>query len=249
MKCYGLIGYPLTHSFSKKYFTQKFKNLKVQDYSYQLFPLEDINNIYDLYIRSDIFGFNVTIPYKESILNYIEYVHEDIKKIGACNCVKILDYETYAYNTDVIGFAKSLLPLLKSPHKKALILGNGGASKAVQFVLERLGIEYKIVVRQYKNQPNIIAYEHCNEDIVAPYKMIINTTPLGMYPYTQEYPNIVYTAITKEHLLYDLIYNPEKTVFLQKGEQQGATIKNGYEMLILQAEESWRIWNNNNPYI
>lgn len=248
MKRYGLIGYPLTHSFSEKYFTQKFKDLHIKDCSYQLFPLEDIDHIYDLYIQPDIVGFNVTIPYKESVLNYIEYVSEDIKKIGACNCVKISNSETYAYNTDIIGFEKSLLPLLKAHHTHALILGNGGASKAVQFVLEKLNIEYTIVSRKNTPKQQTICYTDCTENIVQSHTLIINTTPLGMFPHTEECPDIAYTAMTKQHLLYDLIYNPEKTRFLQKGEQQGATIKNGYEMLLLQAQESWHIWNTNEVY-
>ncbi len=242
MRVFGLIGYPLSHSFSKKYFTDKFEREGIAGCLYELFPLPTIEALLPLLQKQpELEGLNVTIPYKQQVLAYL-----DESKIpaglNACNCINITGGRLTGYNTDVTGFELSLLPLLKSWHKKALILGNGGATAAVVFVLKKMGIDFDIVSRK-KHDHSTLTYRNINKKIIADCSLIINTTPLGMHPDTGSCPDIPYQFITDRHLLYDLVYNPAKTLFLQKGEERGATIKNGEEMLVLQAEESWRIWN------
>jgi len=243
MRLFGLIGYPLSHSFSQKYFEEKFKREGITDCSYELFSLKSIDDLKEiLKEKANLEGLNVTIPYKQLVLPYLYSFPDILKQIKACNCIKIVEGKLVGYNTDVIGFEKSLLPLLKQWHKKALILGNGGATAAVIFVLKKLNIDFDIVSRSL-HANSTLCYKDLGEQVMKEGLLIINTTPLGMYPQADQYPDIPYEFITSKHLLYDLIYNPAKTTFLQKGEERGATIKNGEEMLELQAEESWRIWN------
>ncbi len=243
MKVYGLIGYPLTHSFSKKYFTEKFEKHGSTDCRYENFSIASIDELKEiLAVKPDIVGLNVTIPYKESVISFLYEKTDVVNEIGACNCIRIEGRRLKGFNTDTIGFEKTLATKLKPHHKKALILGTGGAAKAVEFVLNKLGIHIKYVSRK----PSIrhFSYEQVTPQVIKEYTLIINSTPLGMYPNIVQAPPIPYEALTSQHLLYDLIYNPAKTLFLQKGEQKGADIMNGLEMLVIQAEESWKIWNS-----
>lgn len=239
MRRYGLIGYPLSHSFSPGYFAAKFKRENISDTRYDAYPLEDISMVTDL-IDSGIAGLNVTIPYKEKIIPYLHHLSDDAAQIKAVNTVKIQDGIYTGYNTDVIGFRQSLEASIVDKHpKKALVLGSGGACKAICFVLSKLDIEYKIVSRR-----SAFNYENLSPEIIREHTLIVNTTPLGMYPRDKEAPDLPYQGIGSQHILFDLIYNPEKTLFLKYGEEQGATIQNGLEMLHLQAEASWHIWQN-----
>jgi len=246
MKTYGLIGFPLSHSFSKKYFTEKFTNEKIANHQYELFPMEDIKSLADLLSENQsLRGLNVTIPHKVSVLPFLNEIEEAAEKIGAvnCICIKRFEGETYlkGFNTDAYGFQKSLEPLLTDHHRKALIFGDGGAAKAVKYVLEKLGIEYKIVVR--KPVEGTILYSEITAEILKSHKLLINTTPLGMSPNTDSFPDIDYTQLGADHLAYDLVYNPLETAFLAKAAAQGAQIKNGLEMLYKQADKAWAIWN------
>lgn len=244
MRLFGLIGYPLSHSFSKKYFSEKFEKDRLVDCRYELFPIKSINEL-PLLLRDNpgLEGLNVTIPYKKQVLRFLNS-SEIPSGLEACNCIGIKNGSLTGYNTDAIGFEKSLLPYLRLYHTDALILGSGGATEAIAYVLRRLKIKYSVVSREMKTGSAFI-YEELNEDIINQHKLIINTTPLGMYPATNVCPDIPYNHISSRHLLFDLTYNPAKTLFLQKGEERGATIKNGQEMLLIQAEESWKIWNKN----
>ena len=243
MRLFGLIGHSLYHSFSKKYFTEKFEKEEITECSYDLFPLKTIDDLPVLILNHpELEGLNVTIPYKKKVLSFLDATHIP-EGLNACNCINISAGKLVGYNTDVNGFEKSLKPLLKSYHKKALVLGNGGATAAVIYVLEKLRIEFDIVSRR-RNTGSAFIYQEIDKSIIEQRTIIINTTPLGMYPDTETCPDIPYQFISDRHLLYDLVYNPAKTLFLQKGEERGATIKNGEEMLVLQAEESWRIWNS-----
>ena len=242
---FGLIGFPLTHSFSSNYFNNKFKTLKI-DAQYKDFPIETIEEVHKLVeLYPTLVGLNVTMPYKEQIIPYLNEISEEAQKIGAVNVVKIVrengNIILKGYNTDVSGFVNSMKPLLKPYHKKALIFGTGGAAKAVAYGLRLLNIEYRFVSR-FLAEENIV-YESVTPEIIQDNNLIINTTPLGMHPYINKYPNIPYYTFTKEHLAYDLVYNPEITLFLKKALYRGAIIKNGLEMLLLQAEEGWGIWN------
>ena len=244
MKMYGLIGFPLAHSFSKKYFTEKFEKEGITDTVFYNFPLTSIIEFPQLLkTNSTLKGLNVTIPYKEQVLKYVTILSEEVIQIGAANCIKIRDNELKTYNTDVIGFEKSFVKKLSAENSKALILGSGGSSKAVQYVLKKLGIDFLIVSRIMDNKEGLIEYKHISKEILNDFTVIINCTPLGMLPDESSFPDIPYSLLTSKHYLFDLVYNPGKTQFLKKGEVQGATIENGYEMLILQAEESWKIWN------
>jgi len=245
MKTYGLIGYPLSHSFSKKYFTEKFLKEDIADHQYELFPIEDINSLPDLLTENpSLCGLNVTIPHKVSILPFLNEVEEAAEKIGAvnCICIKRFEGETYlkGFNTDAYGFEESLKPMLSPQHNKALVFGDGGAAKAVKYVLEKLGIEYQVVVR--KAAPGTILYTEITSEILSTHKLLINTTPLGMSPNVDTFPEIDYSKIGSEHLVYDLVYNPLETAFLAQAAAQGAQIKNGLEMLYKQAEKAWAIW-------
>jgi shikimate dehydrogenase len=238
-----LIGYPLTHSFSGKYFAGKFAKEELSDHRYDLFSISSIDQLESVLKQNpDLCGLNVTIPYKEQVLPFLDDADEVVQKIQACNCIKILNGKLKGFNTDVTGFEISLKEQLKPHHKKALILGTGGAAKAVEFVLQKLGIAFKYVSR--KKTANNFSYSELDADIISSYQLVINTTPVGTHPAINEAPDIPYTSLTQQHYLFDLVYNPAKTLFLQKGEEKGAAIKNGYDMLLIQADESWRIWNN-----
>lgn len=251
MKKFGLIGFPLTHSFSEKYFSEKFAKDKINDCSYNNFLLKNLDDFTAL-VKSipELAGLNITIPYKQKIIPFLDKVDDEAKIIGAVNTIKIQhsasgNLNLTGYNTDVYGFEKSLHPLLKKTHRKALVLGSGGGAKAVEFVLKKSGIEFLMVSRGSTSAllaPSI-TYENLNEKIMNENLLIINTTPLGMFPDTTRFPPIPYEFISSKHLLYDLVYNPEQTIFLKRGKEQGAKIKNGLEMLQLQAEKSWEIWN------
>lgn len=243
MKVYGIIGYPLTHSFSKKYFTAKFETEGLSDLKYELFPVSTIHELKNI-IRDNPYlrGLNVTIPYKQLVLDHLHSGTAIPFGVRACNCIKIVDEKMVGYNTDITGFEQSLLPLVKNNYSNALILGNGGAAEAVKYVLRKININYKTVSRHVHDGSHL-NYATLDEKAIKENHLIINTTPLGTYPDSNEYPDIPYQYLTSEHLLFDLVYNPEKTKFLEKGETQGAAIKNGLEMLMIQAEESWKIWN------
>lgn len=242
MKTYGIIGYPLTHSFSQKYFMEKIEREGVVDAVFHTFPLTIIDELPALLSNNpSLKGLAVTIPYKEKVLQYVNYLSEEVEQIGAANCIRINGDELTAFNTDIIGFEQSFVKKLQPQHKKALILGTGGASKAVQYVLKKLGIEFLIVSRNASE--NSIRYADITESVIKEHNIIINSTPLGMSPSEDTCPDIPYHLLNTDHYLYDLVYTPAKTLFLQKGEERGAPIENGFEMLIIQAEENWRIWN------
>jgi shikimate dehydrogenase len=241
---FGLIGYPLTHSFSKKFFTEKFEKEGIKDCIYELFPIKSVYEVNDL-LRTypDLAGLNVTIPYKQLILRALySSVNTIPSGIRACNCIRIENGKMIGYNTDIVGFEKSLAGKLQPHHTKALILGNGGATEAVGYVLRKLKISYDIVSRQL-HDGSTLTYKDLNQKLISTSTLIINTTPVGTYPDVHAFPDIPYEFITPDHYLFDLVYNPSRTLFLEKGEQRGATIKNGYDMLVIQAEESWKIWN------
>ena len=260
MKTYGLIGYPLSHSFSQKYFTAKFSALNLEEVSYEVYPLASLIN-FTQFINDHphLCGLNVTIPHKIDVLKYLDWQSDGAQAIGAVNCLRITNHNPIAaaflgeegievhnlriegFNTDAYGFETSLKPLLKPHHNRALILGDGGAAKAVKHVLTKLDIPYRSVTR--KPAPGNILFSELTAEDIETNKLIINTTPVGTSPNDNECPPIPYQHIGAQHLLYDLIYNPESTLFMQKGLQNGATVKNGYEMLVLQAEKSWEIWN------
>jgi len=245
MNRYGLIGYPLSHSFSGRYFAEKFLKEGITDCIYELFPLEDINAFPQLWeIHQDLKGLNVTIPYKEKVIPFLTELSEVVRKTGACNCIKKTSKGLTGYNTDVTGFETVLLRNLQPRHKAALVLGTGGAAKAVIYVLEKNGISYLSVSRNPGK--GMIAYSELDQRLISEHLLIINTTPLGMYPHTNMAPEFPYESLTPDHFLFDLIYNPAKTLFLEKGEAKGAFIQNGEDMLTIQAEESWRIWQTNN---
>lgn len=242
----GLIGKNISYSFSSGYFLDKFKKMNITELTYKNFDIPAVEEFpFLVYHREEEFkGFNVTIPYKQSIIKYLSELDADAAKIGAVNTIKITEKnELIGYNTDIYGFENSLKPLLKEYHSKALILGTGGASKAVVFVLNKLNISYKIVSRNPSSE-NEISYVDLSEEIMTSHKLIINSTPVGTHPNIKECPKIPYEYISDTHYLFDLIYNPEVTMFLQKGKNAGAAIKNGLEMLELQAEKSWEIWNS-----
>lgn len=238
---YGLIGYPLSHTFSPPYFAEKFQNENITNIRYDAYSLESIEEIVPLF-SSGIAGLNVTIPYKEKVIPYLDELSEEAEKIGAVNTIKVVNGKKIGYNTDVYGFEHSLLDLIQENKiEKAFILGTGGASKAVKYVLDKLEIESHFISRN----PELTTYDQITKDMIYDTKLIVNTTPLGMYPKIDLCPQLPYDALGREHFLYDLVYNPEKTLFLKKGKIKKARIKNGHDMLILQAEKSWEIWNQN----
>lgn len=242
MRSFGLIGYPLTHSFSKKYFTAKFERAGIKDHVYALYPLEQIQEL-DAVLASvpTLVGLNVTIPYKEQVVDFLDVLSPVVADIGACNCIHIKGGQLIGYNTDVIGFSKSLTPQLQPHHSKALVLGTGGAAKAVQATLRDIGIEYVQVSR--RASANAISYADIDRSVIESHKLIINTTPLGMHPHTDGLPSIPYQFLDASNYLFDLVYNPVETRFLAEGMLRGATTKNGEDMLVIQAEASWDIWN------
>lgn len=243
MKQYGLIGKTLKHSFSKKYFSDKFLKENITDAHYELYPLPEISDFLNLLKEEkNLNGLNVTIPYKEGILSYLNQIDDAAKEIGAVNTIKIEGGSLIGYNTDAYGFQKSLKPFLAPVHERALILGTGGASKAVAYVLKNIGIDYKYVSREPIT--NGFTYEDINEHVMAHFKLIINCTPLGTFPNIDDKPNIPYKHLTSDHYLYDLVYNPAQTSFLKEGKEKGCITQNGLDMLIGQAEKAWEIWNN-----
>lgn len=244
MKLYGLIGYPLAQSFSKKYFTEKFKNEGLTDCRFENFPIESIELLSAVIENHpQLEGLAVTIPYKQSVLSKLHSVENIPDALAAANCIKITNGKLTGFNTDYIGFEKSFMPLLKPYHKKALVLGNGGSAAAVCYVLKKNNIDFSIVSR-HLHSGSSLTYTDLNKSILEEATIIVNTTPLGMFPKVDECAPIPYPFITDKHYLYDLVYNPEKTLFLKKGEERGALIKNGADMLIFQAEENWRIWRD-----
>lgn len=244
-RTFGLIGYPLTHSFSQNFFNQKFEaeNISAQ---YLNFEIPDIGDLMEVVAEyPNLSGLNVTIPYKEQVLPYLDEIDEDAKKIGAVNVIKFIrkkdSLKFKGYNSDIIGFCDSIKSLLTPQRKKALILGTGGAAKAVRQGLLNLGVEPTYVSRTRRE--GVITYEDLTPEIMAEHKVIVNTTPLGMYPHIDECPDILYSELTPQHLCYDLLYNPDVTLFMKRAREHGAQVKNGLEMLLLQAFVSWNIWN------
>ena len=243
MHQFGLIGYPLSHSFSQKFFTEKFLKENIVNAQYANFPIPSIESFAALWKEHpSLEGLNVTIPYKKEVIAFLQHSSPVVESIKACNCIRKFNNELYGYNTDVIGFEKSLLPFLQSHHTHALILGTGGASAAVQWVLQKLNIQYQVVSRKGNAVANL-SYEQLTKSIIEPHTLIINTSPLGMFPNVNEAPPIAYEGITAQHHLYDLVYNPTETLFMKNGLAKGATVQNGLAMLHIQAEESWAIWN------
>lgn len=239
---FGLLGKDISYSFSRGYFSTKFSELELPTYSYENFDLQNISEFTEvLKNTSNLAGLNVTIPYKEAIIPYLTGLEPSALEIGAVNTIKISPSGLKGFNTDAYGFQTSIEPYLKKHHNKALILGTGGASKAIAYVLNQLGIDFTFVSRTGKN--NGYTYERLDQKIMESHSLIINCSPLGTFPNILEKPKLPYAYITQKHLLFDLIYNPEKTAFLAHGEEKGATVLNGLRMLELQAEKAWEIWN------
>jgi shikimate dehydrogenase len=243
MKRFALIGNPLTHSFSKSYFQSKFEREGIEDVTYENIEITSEEELKNLLAQKLYDGFNITIPWKEAVLKLADEVSDECLAIQSANVLKLTDAGYKAYNTDYIGFQETLKPLLKPYHTSALILGSGGSSKAIAYVLQLLDIDYQIATREETNG-GLINYGDIRTIDVRNATIIINTTPLGMSPNINAFPAIPYEGIDKFHLAYDLVYNPAETQFLKKSNLQGAMTKNGYDMLIRQAEESWKIWNN-----
>lgn len=245
MDKYGLIGFPLGHSFSKSFFNEKFQNEGI-DAEYINFEIKGIDELPEvLATNPELRGLNVTIPYKEKVLSFLDYISVEARAIGAVNVIRVDhkgdDVVLKGYNSDVIGFTKSIEPLLETFHRKALILGTGGASKAINYGLKSLGLE-TVLVSRYE-RPGTIQYKDITPDVVKEYNVIVNCTPSGMFPHYGECPDLPYEALDNHNLLYDLIYNPDETLFMKKGMERGAQTKNGLEMLLLQAFASWDFWN------
>ena len=245
MDKYGLIGFPLEHSFSKDYFNNKFAAEKI-DAEYVNFEITSVAELKSIVKDPQLKGLNVTIPYKEQVIPYLDQLSENAKLIGAVNVIKIdrvkKKIKLTGFNSDIIGFKQSIEPLLKSHHQRALILGNGGAAKAVFYGLQQLGLTSTYVSRQ-KTSEQMLTYSELSPEVMETYEVIVNCTPVGMWPNVDDCPAIPYQLLTDKHLLYDLLYNPNETLFMQKGEEQGAAVKNGLEMLLLQAFAGWNFWN------
>ena len=249
MRKFGLIGYPLGHSFSKKYFTEKFLNESYTDCYYENFPLKNLNLLEQLIDKeSFLCGLNVTIPYKSEIIRFLDGIGPEANEIGAVNVLKIKrsdgKIKLYGYNSDVAGIYESLLPYISGDVRNALILGTGGSSRSVCHVLKKFGLKYILISRNRK--PGIPDYSDIDSEMIKKTDLIINTTPLGMFPDIDSKPEINYNLLSKKHILFDLVYNPEFTTFLKKGKEHGCTIISGLKMLYSQAEKSWEIWNDNN---
>ena len=238
MRTFGLIGKTLSHSFSEVYFNEKFLKEDISDAEYKNFELNNISEFTDLISKMKLSGLNVTIPYKESVIPFLDELTPQAKAIGAVNTIQFKDNKLIGHNTDTIGFSQSIYPFLNE-RNKALILGNGGASKAIQYALKTLNIEYKIVSRK-----SSFDYSDISNKSIGYYDIIINTTPLGTYPEIADFPQIPYKELNENHLLFDLIYNPIESTFLRFGKTRNCSIKNGLEMLEIQAESSWNIWNS-----
>jgi shikimate dehydrogenase len=243
MRQYGLIGYPLSHSFSKKYFDEKFIKENITDAEFLNFQVKEIHEVAKVFVdHPQLKGLAITIPHKKNIIQYTTSFGNIVRDTGACNCNKITVTEKIGFNTDVTGFEKSFIKNLMPHHKKALILGTGGAAVAVEFVLNKLNMQHAYVSR--KEHENGFLWSDLNKDIIEEFTVIINCTPLGTYPEVQQAPALPYQYLTHRHYLFDLVYNPELTQFLLHGQQHNCIIKNGFEMLIIQAEENWKIWNS-----
>lgn len=245
MDKYGLIGYPLEHSFSISYHNQRFadEGINAKYVNFEIPSIDDLAEV--LSSNPELKGLNVTIPYKEKVMEFLDYISPEARAIGAVNVIKIehegKNTKLKGYNSDVIGFTQSIEPMLEECHKKALILGTGGASKAINYGLKSLGLE-TVYVSRYE-RPKTIQYESITPEVIKEYNVIVNCTPIGMYPKTEECPNLPYEAMDENTILYDLIYNPDETLFMKRGAQYGAQTKNGLEMLLLQAFASWEFWN------
>lgn len=243
MRRFGLIGRSLAHSFSQQYFQDKFRREGIEDCSYENLEFATAVEIADFLTSSKHEGLNVTIPYKSEVLNSVQGCSSEVEKIGAANTLVKTSEGWFAHNTDVHGFRMLLRPHLRGHHRRALVLGTGGASKAVAFVLEKLGLDFVLVSRQPNDGQ--VGYSELNANAVRDFNLIINTTPLGTFPDVDECPNIPYEHLSSENLLIDLVYNPDETLFMKKGKAQGAMVANGLEMLKAQAEKAWEIWNSN----
>jgi shikimate dehydrogenase len=244
MREFGLIGKNISYSFSEDFFSKKFEKLGISDCKYSTFDLENISDLKELLeSKPNLIGFNITIPYKEDVLQFLDNIDDSAKEIKAVNTVKITDGKLTGYNTDTFGFKTSIKPFFEPQHRKALILGTGGAAKAIAYVLKELGVDFLYVSRNPKNA-NEVSYSDLTKEAITNFPFIINCSPVGTYPNIDNAPDIPYEGITSNHLLYDLVYNPEETKFLKKGKENGATTVNGLSMLHHQAEEAWRIWNN-----
>lgn len=242
---YGLIGRSLKHSFSKNYFENKFASLGLKDNHYELFELNTIEEFPELLNKhANLQGLNVTVPYKEKIVPYLTELSEEVKTIGAVNCIHIKDKKIIGHNTDAYGFAQSIKPFLDTNHQRAMILGSGGAAKAVEYALKKVGVEVYFVSTSQIKKANTFFYSEVNDLVMNAFKLIVNCTPLGMFPKVNEWPLLPYHFFTEQHLAVDLIYNPEETLFLKLAKEHGAITMNGLSMLKLQAEKSWEIWNN-----
>ena len=237
-KNYGLIGTKLKHSFSKDYFERKFKSLNYKNHSYKNFEINNLNSLRELISKNNISGLNVTTPFKEQILNYVDDLDDSAEKIGSINTIKVNKNKITGFNTDADGFEKSFKPLIEN-RNSAIILGNGGASKAIQYVLTKNKINFKVISRSGE-----IKYENLSNLDIINNLILINTTPLGMYPNVHSFPKIPYNLLSEKHLVYDLVYNPKETVFLKKARKQKCKVSNGYQMLLNQADLSWKIWEN-----
>jgi shikimate dehydrogenase len=244
MRKFGLIGYPLGHSFSGNYFREKFKLESIPDCQYSNYEIESISGLPQILGDTELEGLNVTIPYKESVIPFLHKKDPVVTAIGASNCIRISNGKLTGYNTDVIGFEKSLVEKLKDDDRYALILGTGGSSKAVAWVLQKKGIVFLFVSRKKTDNADHVSYTDLNREIMQKYSLIINTTPLGMFPNMAACAPVPYEYAGPGHYFFDLVYNPLKSLFLEKGEAAGARIKNGADMLAIQAEASWEIWNN-----
>ena len=247
MRKFGLIGYPLGHSFSRKYFTEKFSRDHIENCSYENYPLTNIGQLTDLIKDTDLEGLNVTIPYKSSVIKYIDKADPESDAIGAVNVIKIHrrnnKTELYGFNSDIMGIRDTIVPVIISGIKNALVLGTGGSSKAVCFVLKSLNVPYTLISREKK--PSCLTYSEITPELIRNSRLIINTTPLGMFPDVNSKPDLRYEFLGRKHILFDLVYNPEMTAFLKTGQERGCTVLSGLKMLYSQAERSWEIWNSN----
>lgn len=245
MDKYGLIGYPLGHSFSINYFNQRFadEGVNAKYMNFEIPTIDDLAEVLDS--NPELKGLNVTIPYKQKVMEYLDSISPEARAIGAVNVIRVThvgnEIKLKGFNSDVIGFTQSIEPMLEECHKKALILGTGGASKAIDYGLKSLGLE-TVFVSRYR-RPETICYEDVTPEVIKEYNVIVNCTPLGMFPKTEECPNLPYEAMDEHTILYDLIYNPDETLFMKKGAERDANVKNGLEMLLLQAFASWEFWN------
>ena len=238
-KAFGLLGKNISYSFSKKYFEEKFKKLFLKNHSYNFFDIDEIENFNSILNNQNLIGMNVTIPYKQAVIPFLDELSDEAKEIGAVNCISFQNGKKIGYNTDAFGFEKTLLINKKEYHKKALILGDGGAAKAVRYILEKNNIEHQTVSRKSE-----INFENLTEDLVKDSLLIIQTTPVGTFPNTEDSVQFPFDAITDKHYVIDLIYNPSETAFLRKSAEKGATTLNGFYMLEQQAEKAWQIWNS-----